>query len=98
MEPRKIGEVSSFTRPDIEGVTKEELKKQFLKLWEKGGKDKIELSAEAKKISEYVEIIKKMPEVRKDKIKEVERKLVTGEYESEEVLIETLKRIIQESF
>jgi len=96
MEPRKIGEVSPSAHPALKEVTREELKKRLLRLSEKQGKDRVDLSAEAKKISEYVEIIKKMPEVREDKIREVEKKLAAKEYESREVLEETLKKIIEE--
>lgn len=96
MEPRKIGETPPSAHPALKEVSKEELKKQLLRLAEKHRKDRIDLSAQAKKISQWVEIIKKLPQVREDKIREVEKKLSTKEYESREVLEETLKKIIEE--
>lgn len=96
MESRKIQDTSISSHPSIPKINKGEFKKKLVELSEKIKSDKIDLSSEAKKVSEYVQIIKNMPDIRKDKIKEVEKNLVSGVYESKEVLQETLKKIIEE--
>ena len=85
----------------IEGVPHphrqiEEVKSQTHKLHHKEKKDKIDISPEAKKISKYIEMIKNMPEVREEKIKAIEGKLARGEYKSEKIIEETIKRLTQE--
>jgi len=96
MEPKKVGEMPSSAHPEIKEITRDKIKKHLSKLSREGLKDEVDLSTEAKKISEYVEIIKRMPDIRKDKIREVEKKLASGEYDSKQVLEETLRKIIEE--
>jgi len=96
MEPREIGEASSSHYPQVKQISKAEVKKKLLGLSEKQKEDKIDLSSQAKKISEYLEIIKKMPDVREEKIKEVEKGLAAGEYNSKEILEKILEKIIKE--
>jgi len=96
MESRKIDGSFPSANTHIKQITKEKIRKHLLKLSGKQGKDVVDLSVEAKKISEYIQIIKKMPEVREDRIKEVERKLSAGEYDSKEVLEKALKKLMNE--
>ncbi len=96
MESRKIQDTSVSSHSSIQKIDRGEFKRKLVRLSEKIKSDQIDLSAEAKKVSEYVKIIKNMPDVREDKIQEVERKIASGAYESKEVLEETLQKIIKE--
>jgi len=96
MEPREIeGAFPSYSNINIKDIN--ELKRKLIELSSKQQKkDKIDLSNEAKKISEYIKIIKNMPDVRKDRIREVQKKLLSGEYESQKILEKTLEKLLKE--
>lgn len=96
MEPKKIGDISSSAYTRVGEISKEKIKKELSRLSEKKAEDQVELSLIAKKISEYVKIIEKMPGVREDKINEIKEKLASGGYKSKKILEETAKKILQD--
>ena len=99
MEPKKInGVFHSLNNKNIEEITKKEIKRELSKLSSSKKEDKIDLSEVARKILDYVEVVKKLPDVREEKVKEVMEKISDGAYESKEVLEETLEKIIEEFF
>jgi len=87
-----INEIKGIPRPHHQI---EEAKNQTRKLHRKEKKDKIDISPEAKRISKYIKMIKNMPEIREEKIKEIEEKIVRGEYKSEKIIEETIKKLTQ---
>lgn len=95
MKPEEIGESASHRH--IKGVDKNELKKKLARFSEKQKKDKIDLSSEAQRVSEYIKLVKQIPGIREEKVREVEQKLAAGEYESEEILEKTLKKMLEDT-
>jgi len=71
MEIEKVGGVPQPLRQETEGA-----ESKTGKLSEKEKKDSLVVSAETKKIYEYVEMIKRMPGVREEKVKAVKEKIV----------------------
>jgi len=71
MEIEKTGGVPQPFRQGTEGA-----ESRPSKLSEKEKKDSLVVSAETKKIYEYVEMIKRMPGVREEKVKAVKEKIV----------------------
>lgn len=93
MEIEKVGGVPQPLRQETEGA-----ESKTGKLSEKEKKDSLVVSAETKKIYEYVEMIKRMPGVREEKVKAVKEKIVKGEYQSAETMEEVVEKILKDLF
>ena len=63
------------------------------------GVDKVSISEEAKekqKISQYVEMVKNLPDVRADVVKKVKKKLEKGAYHSPDVVRKTAEKMLED--
>lgn len=93
MEIEKTGGVPQPFRQGTEGA-----ESRTGKLSEKEKKDSLVVSAETKKIYEYIEMIKRMPGVREEKVRIVKEKIVKGEYQSAETMEEVVEKILKDLF
>ena len=62
-------------------------------------RDKVAISADAefdRKIAHFVELVKKMPDIRPEEIERVKKKLAEGAYNNDEVLEKTVEKMLEE--
>jgi len=100
MEPSEVGRTSSSFGSGIKRIEieKENLKKKLVDFLKNESQDKVDLSSTAAKIAEYVKLVKNLPDIREEKIRKVQRKITSGEYNSLQVLEKTVEKIIEDLF
>ncbi len=62
------------------------------------GSDNVEISEEAKKLSElaqFQKVVEASPDIREDRIAEVKAKLESGAYDNEEVMLTVAERLMK---
>lgn len=89
MEIREVGDVSRPYPQEKKGINK-----KVDKLTPNERQDKIDISPEAKRIPKYVELVKNLPRVRQEEIETVKKKIAKGDYQSEEIIEKTMKKLL----